>query len=173
MIYTIAKGKHTSTPRVLKFWRGKKSFNFSFSLDSNCWYPANTIEHEGISKICGVSFGIHAENPFGKIPIIKNLVNSVVIGWRPNYNVKDSFTLYIINDNKGVETRLEWPIPIFSEQDVNVTVSRRGEYVVINIDKIGKLYKINSKIGFGYYLGFYHGGKSTAPQTMTSELEIL
>jgi hypothetical protein len=173
MIYTIEKNKHKSTPRVFKLWLGRKKFNFKFSLSNNCWYPKDSIEYEGISKICGVSFGIHTENPFGKIPIIKNLVNSVVIGWVPKYDNKNCYSLYIINDNKGVETRLEWPIPTFSDQDNEVIIERRGKYVVVIINKVGKLYNINSKYGFGYYLGFYHGGKSTAPQTMECELEIL
>lgn len=171
--YKIRKGKNSSRPRLIKFWRNKKEFNFSFILTTSCWYPKEVVSIPGISKIGGVSFGIHAEDlgPFNKI-IPRRWINSLVIGWKPSEEF-GTFDLFGINDNKGVETRPKLNYKIKAGQKINVRIVKYNEFVLLHIN--GKLVKtiiLNGNINFGYYLGFYHGGKDAAYWDMTSYLEI-
>jgi hypothetical protein len=169
--YTIHKGKHSSKPRILKAWLNRNTFEFEFILSHNCWYPEGSIEHDGINKVCGVSFGIHAEKPFGKIPLVKNLVNSIIVGWRPNYECKNLFRVNIINDNRGVETRPLWIDGVIAEKKNKVTITRVKKGVNIKINGLSKFFPMNS-LPFGYILGFYHGGKSPAPQDMSAKISL-
>lgn len=107
----------------------------------------------------GLSFGIHAEKPFGKIPLVKNLVNSIVIGWKPNSNCKNLFDLYIITDNRGVEVRYPWIMATTANKVNYGRIERWGGEIYIQLNGLGQTFKLND-IGFGYYLDFYHGGKS-------------
>ncbi len=167
--YKINKGEHVSKPRVKKLWFGKDEFAFTFVLGEDCWYPEGSIEHDGINKVCGVSFGIHAEQPFGKIPFLKEFVNSVVVGWRPDYNIKNAFRINIINDNRGVETRPSFPISVVAGKTNTVRIKRYRGAIHLSINGVGKYYYMNTP-SFGYYLGFYHGGKSPAPQVMNAKI---
>ena len=171
--YNIRKGKHSSKPRILKLWAGNTAHSFKFRFNSTMWHEANAIPIDGISKACGVAFGTHAENPLNKIPYVRNLINSVVIGWKPNYNFKNQFELYIISDSRGVEVRTKYfeSIPIDKIVDIKV-VKINKNLVVVTIDKVGIPVNLNA-LPFGYYLGFYYGGQSEAPQDMHEELEIL
>jgi hypothetical protein len=173
MKYTIKKGKHTSRPRLIKFWLGKKEHKFQFVLDESCWHKEIDISTPGINKVCGVSFAIHAENPFGKIPIIKNLVNSVVVGWRPNYKFRNVFELYIISDSRGIEVRTKYFDNIKAGEIVNVNVTKINKKLVnVNINGVGIVKNLNV-LSFGYYLGFYFGGKSTTPHNMEADVKII
>lgn len=171
--YKIKKGKHSSRPRLIKPWIGRKEFNFKFKLHKNCWYPSNYVDISGISKICGISLCIHNENPLNKISFIRPFINSIIVGWMPDFNNKNKFILFIINDDRGKETRPQWIGPkINAEELINVNIIRNKEYVKLTINGISKFYYINTKIPFGYYLGFYHGGYDVAYHNMSSELEI-
>lgn len=167
--YTIKKGQHKATPRRPKFWLGKKQWTFKFVLTESCWYPEGTIAIEGISKVCGLSFGIHAEDPFGKCKLTKWLVNSLVMGWRPNYEKKNYFELYVINDDRGKETRPLLTRSWAANKECVVKVIKQKNGVTFKIGEVGHFYPMNT-LPFGYYLGFYHGGKCTAPQDMDAEL---
>lgn len=171
--YKIRKGKHSSRPRLIKFWRNKKEFNFSFILTTSCWYPEEIVNTSGISKIGGVSFGIHAEDlGFLNKIIPRRWINSLVIGWQPDKEF-GVFNLFAINDNEGEETRPNLNYKIRAGQKINVRITNYNKFVLLHIN--GKLVKtvfLNGNINFGYYLGFYHGGKDAAYWGMTSYLEI-
>ena len=163
-LYTIKKGRHYSTPRRFGMWVCKREFNFKFMLFESCWYPNGSIPIEGISKIVGVSFGIHAEKPFGKIPVVREFVNSCVLGFEPCYEHRNKFKLYAINDNRGVETR-----PFFRMIEAKKLYECKIKIVEGGVEMSIENSKIKLPMNtwkFGYHLGFYHGGRSVAPQDM-------
>lgn len=173
MIFKIKKGKHKSKPALLKFWLNKKVFNFDFELDTSCWYPKKQVQHSGISKICGVSFGTHAEN-LGFLNKIfpRALINSVVIGWMPDHDQKNRFNLYLINDNRGVETRPQLPISIVAGQNVRVRIERGNSGATVTVNGQTQFIELNGRVPFGYYLKFYHGGKDAAYWDMYAKMNI-
>lgn len=179
MKYKIKKGNNSSKPRLIKFWGGKREFNFTFSLDTSCWYPEHYVKESGISKICGVSYGTHAENPLNKIKIFNNYlfrwaINSTIIGWQPDYDIPNQFNLFLIYDNRGIETRPKLGIKIKANRSYAVKMIRISEEKVVEIYIDNILYKVVrvNTLPFGYYLGFYHGGHDSAYHNMQAEMEI-
>lgn len=158
--YIIKKGKHSSTPRRKRIWWNKDKFTFYITINKG-WYPKDSIEHEGVSKLCGIAMITHAEQPLNKIPIIKNLINSCIIGYMCDYSKPDNFILYCINDNRGIETR-----PAISSvklgETIKVVMKRTKTGVQLSIRNIVFNFPMNTP-NFGYYMNPYHGGKSPAP----------
>lgn len=154
--YTIKRNKHTSRPRLIRPYIFRKGIEFEFVLDKSNWYPS--IEHDGINKICGISFGIHAEQPFGKIPIIKNLVNSCIVGWRPDFDNEGWFRINIINDNRGVETRPLWLMRVKADEVNKVRIEKTDGGCFLTLNDGIRFFPMNTP-NFGYLLGYYHGGK--------------
>ncbi len=169
--FIVVKGKHKCKPRPIRLWCNKKKFTFYFTIKKG-WYRKDEIKHSGVSKLGGVAYGIHAEKPFGKIPIIKNLVNSTIVGSRPDFTRHNRFNIYLINDNRGVETRpLIYNVAMHEEFKVTFFREKGRVRVVIN-DRIHNIYPMNP-LPFGYYLHTYFGGKSPAVRDFIVKLKRL
>lgn len=170
MVYTIKEGYHRST-WIPQLWFFKKLHKYSAAFDYNCWHERDDIEFTGINKLCGFSMPIHAEQPFGKWPVVKHIVNSVVIGWMPNFEREDVINLYVITDNNGVEKRVLVGSVLTLEPFSIVIKILKGkcEVTIINghEDTIHKEeYRMNTLFRFGYKLFPFFGGKSEAPNDM-------
>ena len=166
--YTVNKGKHKST-WIPKFWYNKNTFNFEFSIEEG-WFNIAEVEHSGISKICGISSVIHAERILGKIPIIKNIVNGVVIGWYPSIKF-NKYDLYIITDYKGVEKRINIASCTKGEK-VRVRIRLHSNVAYVTFNDIHTVPVKVKNFNMGYYLFPYFGGKAPAYDTYVVNLKI-
>jgi hypothetical protein len=156
--YIVRKGHHKSR-WIPKFWFNKKIFNFSFSIEKG-WYSAANEEDTGISKIFGVASSIHAERFIGKIPIIKNLVNSIVIGWYPSLK-EGKYDIYIISDNKGIEKR-NIVLSCVEGETVKVRIKFNSIHAYVTFNDIYTIPILCKYNRIGYYLFPYFGGKNKA-----------
>lgn len=171
MILTIYKGKHYSKPRRwFRLWCCRKHWRFVFKMDHNNWYPRHEVDKTGISKMWGIGMPIHAERPFGKIPLIKKLINSIIIGWQPDFDQPGTINIHIITDRNGVEER-----PFFCKiQTGQYYEGSLFLYKKTAMLKIGSHYRsfpIKSRMRFGYHISYFFGGRSCAPWKMKLDWE--
>jgi hypothetical protein len=168
----LKKGKHYASPRKIKLHLCKKEFKWEFKLSKDCWYEPTDVEFAGINKLRGLTFGIHNEDPFGKWKLTKWLVNSVLIGWQPDFNDvnKKRILLYLYYDVNGIETR-EYFDSVDIEQTFRIKFIIKDDGVHIRFNKNTEYtsYHVptNTKFRLGYHLYPYFGGKSVAPHDMT------
>jgi hypothetical protein len=170
--FLIRKNRHAATPRLTRFWAGKSEWEFEFTLPKTAWYTHGEIKHPGISKIIGLSFGIHAEKPFGSTPVLKEAVNSLVIGFEPVFDYQNYFKLFAINDNRGMETRPSLGLVVAANETVKgkiYKINGQGCYLEIMDDEF--YYPMNA-LPCGYYLFPYFGGKSKAVRDMIISTNI-
>jgi hypothetical protein len=166
MDFLIKENRHFSKPRIIKFWRGRINTTYVIQFEPNCEY--NTFKYPGINKLMGFSFFLHGEKTFGKIPIIKNWVNSILVGYKsvPGCN---KMALYIYKDHKGVETRkFMTTVEIGKPFTVQFKIFNHLLQVdIVNTDNLLFRYRgIKSSILWGYRLQPYFGGKRKAPHNM-------
>ncbi len=161
--YFIPKGSHKATDRNISFWTFNKEIEIEFEIESG-WYRKDELNNkEGVSKIKGFSMGIHAEKPFGKIPIIKQLVNSMLIGCKaaPEDNV---WEIWVRGDSKGKEFQYKVGHLQEGRKAKAIFILRKG-YVnfllFLPTMTTNHRFEMNT-IPFGYLLGSYFGGHSVA-----------
>ena len=175
--FEIKKGHHRSSGHFIRPTVGKFNHDFAIMFDPTCWYDYRKLEHQGINKLIGFSRFIHAEKPFGKIPVVKNFVNSYIVGWRPE--LSGGIRLYKYWDYRGVEHREQSNVviptsvtySIFFRENVykgNRIISVSGE----DMKDLG-FYDVPKILRVGYWLFPYHGGKSPALQDMKIHIDFL
>ena len=176
MIYTIKKGRHRARPLVIGLWWNKTSFRDEIIIDKSCWYDASKLDH--INKLFGVGF----------LPLWK-----AAFYWWPwlfailtkNEHHKDSFRW-------GFRPAAEQELfEIYAYCYVNgqrvskiVGYAEAGKRYVRELERLPNMYyyylkstngvKIlgsamvphNCKKKLQFALGFFFGGKPTAPHTM-------
>lgn len=173
--YIIEKNNHACNwswwYKIIYIWFFKKEFNFRFTLPEEAYYTKEEIAgKDGVSKVVGWAFPIHAEKPFGKWWITKWLVNSIIVGYKSNYDVNNGFKLYAINDNKGIETR-PFLFNILAGDIIQGKVKKAKGGVKLYIDYINNIYVARVYVypmnlsWFGYRISPYFGGVSKAIRT--------
>lgn len=157
MIYIIFKDKHYSDERKLKLHSGIRDLSFHFIFHKNCWYDYKDDNSWDINKLYGYSLGYHKKN-------------SIRIGWRPDFYIKNKIDLFVFTHNDGV----------ISFDEIGSVWTDKMNYIKIsNYKTIYKVYfngeekwsGIFNHCRFGYMLYPYFGGNNKAPQTM--EIEII
>lgn len=171
--YIINKNKHHSKDRELDIILYNNKFIKAYYIK---FKKVGFIKGNGINKLIGYSNIIHAEKPFGKIPIVKNYVNSLIIGWKYNPST-DKVDIYNYTDERGVEKREKLNISIAVNKGFFVSFYFLDgmlcyDIIVPNFD-LGineyQTHKIRlTKPRIGYRLFPYFGGKKPAP----NEIEI-
>ena len=173
MRYTIKKGRHRARPIWPRFWRGKKGKTvriYKITLHEDCWYSQDQVVNSGVNKAFGLSFFLHGERFWGKIPFLRKYINSAMVGWKSSLQ-PGRFMLYSYTDKAGKETRdptglnAEVEVPFL----VKFTIMRRILQVSIGENIIYQGQKPN--IGFGYILKPYFGGDDKAYHTMHVTVE--
>ena len=179
--YIIKKGKHACKwswwYKIIYIWFFKKEFNFKFSLSNEAWHSKKEINgKDGISKIVGWTFPIHAEKPFGKWWLTKWLVNSIIIGYKANYNINNSFKLYTIDNNRGIEKRV-FLFNIDANNIVRGKIKKMDYGIIIYFDYINNVcieksyyYRMNLS-WFGYRISPYFGSISKAIRRFNVKLD--
>jgi len=160
--YTINKGCHYNTSLLDRFvtW-GKPRMDVVFMLENSCWYDRRLIGSH-INKLVGFSCDL-----FNK--------DSVRFGWRPSLQ-QNEFELYAYKHVNGLYVRgdqLKDDFIAFIQGDKDYAGS-------IETDGINATFSANfsqvvtpfSAIGEGWKMGFYFGGKPTAPQQMKAGISI-
>lgn len=165
--YTIYKGSHYSLHLPKAFIKNPTNIDFNFKLDENCLYKPLSAENlEDISKIFGLSFGLHH-------------TNSYRVGFAYGY---DNFSLFHYWYNNGVRNYRK----IFSckpgdQISGSLKINRKDN--IINTfyynkensqSSLGSVAFDFSKIpNWGYYLFPYYGGNEVAQQKMDIGLEFI
>lgn len=161
--YFVAKGKHKANPRPKHFWFNKRTFDIELSIDSG-WYREDELNDvDGVSKIKGITFGIHFEKPLGKVPIIKNLINSILIGCKASI-VEGVWELWVRGDNRGKEFQYKVG-HVEQGKRFKVIFTRRKGYVnmLLILPNMTTNHKFEmNTLPFGYLLNTYFGGRSYA-----------
>jgi len=172
--YSISKGKHYSNgnKKEKRIFTNVQYFKFSTRLEKEHYYNREDVTHSGINKLFGFSNILHDEKIFGNIPIIRNLVNSFLVGWQPNYNTGNNMFIYAYYDVSGkeyIELVSDVTLPAVitmeahriskGEWEVNFSVSNNKEYKLFEYE-----FSFGTNINMGYLLNPYFGGKSTAPK---------
>lgn len=157
--WVIKKSRHYS---LSNFWLrlfpsfGFKTKSYQFQLDESCWYAFSDADDYDINKLFGYSYGMHH-------------VNSTRIGWRPNFDKKDTFDLFIYNYNDKIRT-----MQLFANVNSNqkyrcyITPTRKSSYFTYALAqedfKILKVMDLSFNFpvfSLGYPLWFYFGGNKT------------
>jgi hypothetical protein len=174
MRFFIKKGNHKSKPKIWKPYFLKKEFVWKVRFSKECWYERKDVEFSGVNKLRGITFGIHAEDPFGKWKLTKWLVNSALLGWQPLFNdtEKKKINLYLYYDENGIETKNVFKT-VDVEKDIRIRFIIKKNKVHLIINDEDTYYEMTPKtwLKFGYHLKPYFGGKSTAPTDMFIDID--
>lgn len=177
MIFTIKKGQHYSSPRLFKNNKVDQTLTGSFKLEQSCWYDTKVV-------------GTHLNKWVGFSTDLFNL-NSIRISWRPA-PIPFTFEVYIYihlngawvrsyplkDDLVGVyNTDLQFfSIVISGEKAPNLIMRMFGKsssnqtaILTIGQNTVEKAYPVS--VGIGWMMWPYFGGKPTAPQNMSGELD--
>jgi hypothetical protein len=172
--FLVKAGNHKPTIIPIKLWWGNKEFHFESTIIEGWYKPEELNDVDGVSKIRGVTFGIHAEKPFGKIPIIKNLVNSFTIGCKPN--IKEGvWDIYYRIDQRGVESQFKvMTVKNYMTFKTKIKVTKGFIEVTSGTTYFTTpmVIKMNTP-RFGYLLNTYFGGKSVAPKDFITNTNVL
>ena len=167
--WVIWKGWHFS---LSNFWQrfilkiGTKPVTYKFNLPKENWFPYSDPDDLDINKLAGFSFGWHH-------------VNSVRIGWTPEFKKEGWFTLYFYIYNEGIRTMKKFA-NIKSSEDYSITISFVEQLKYVSFDMTGgglapvkasEVFIIPS-FRIGYTLWWYFGGNKTAPKEMVVNLKM-
>lgn len=158
--YTILKGCHYNTSTLERLTRySKKSMTGYIMLTASCWYD-RTVVGGHLNKLKGFSSDL-----FNK--------NSNRIGWRPSL-VKNEFELYVYKHIGGIYQRGDMLkddliCKIMADQETVYSIAPvegkdEMEYSA-NFGTVKTAFPV-SQMGTGWLMGFYFGGKPTAPNQM-------
>lgn len=161
--YTINKGCHYNTSlfeRLTSY--SKKSMSGYAMLTSSSWYDRTTYGTH-INKLKGFSSDLLNKN-------------SNRLGWRPSL-VKNEFEIYVYKHINGLYERgdmlrddlictvkadMDWAFdisPVEGENKMSYSANFSNVITDFPVDKMGA----------GWLMGFYFGGKSTAPWKMIAQ----
>ena len=160
--FRIREGKHRSRPFVIKFFRGYGVYRFKVRFTEEMWHAKNEIPHPGVNKLFGYSLPFHGEKTLGKIPFIKNWVNSWLVGWRPGAFGK--FVLFKYMDIKGVETRTPITTVDFKEYEIELGIFKYTKWICVNNVEVAR--EAFKSPGWGFFLKPYFGGQSVSLRDM-------
>lgn len=159
------EGKHRSKPLFLRWFRGYGSYSFIVRLHDSMWYPPDDVKPSGINKLFGYALPFHGEKILGKIPLIKKLVNSYLVGWKPQRE-ENYFSLFIYFDIAGKEYKELIMRDTWANRDYSVDLHIFKKHKRVIIDGDIKDYQHFYTPPFGYFLKPYFGGKARAPWNM-------
>ena len=174
MKFLLKKGKHNPIPYKFKFYAFSSNFNWLVKFNKECWYEKSDIKYTGYNKLRGVTFGIHAEKPFGKWFLTKWLVNSALIGWQPCFDdpYKKKINLCLYYDVNGVEHReLFKMVEVEEEFNIKYIIQKNGVIIKINDEKSFYIMPTKTWLRFGYHLCPYFGGRSISPCDMVIDIK--
>ena len=172
MIYRIKKGNHRASGiHFPKFYCGKNSIRFSFTLYKYCLYSFSEIndKERDWNKLAGLSFGYHMKN-------------SVRISWRPNeHGTMFELGLYVHHRGNTFHLPLQKDKKDFKIFPNTICwgecgIKNNSPYATVEDNRLyegSNFLNVKIKEKWGYVLNPYFGGNAPAPHTMNIKINEL
>lgn len=171
--YIVKAGKHKA--RGLNFginWTNKV-VNWTFRIDNSWWYRKNEVEHTGVNKVCGITFGLFPRIkkynkkysnafrlPFNLCYIKAVHWNSFRLGTQPEFREYGRVWLYYYCYRNGIRRYDKIVLGARGEYNVSLSYQFNTWMLVLGGKKYDFFYRIKPQLG--YFCFPYFGGKSLA-----------
>jgi len=165
MKYKIDEGRHYSRGaiwRIFNYIKIPTHIHGEFKFSDKCWYPKKMVEHTGINKLFGVSYGIFGVHE-----------NSIRIGWQPDWSKEGMIRIYAYyyTRGKGHYDIFLLDVPVNKTIYFKLFAKKRTIYLTVGGQTYIQQNIPKPPIPIGHLHYPYFGGKSRSPQDMHINLK--